>query len=142
MYTKTIEYVDYNGKPRKEKFYFNLTEAEISEKELGAEEGYSDMLARIIEEEDRPAIFATFKKFILDSYGEKSVDGKHFIKIAQDGHRLSNDFAQTEAFSKLFMLLGSDTDEAIKFINGIMPNDELVTLEDAKKEIEKIKSDE
>lgn len=141
MYTKTIEYVDYNGNPRKEKFYFNLNKAEISEKELGSKESYTDMLTRIIETDDKPAIFSAFKTFILDSYGEKSPDGKRFIKIAPDGHRLSDDFSQTEAFSELFVLLGSDTDEAIKFVNGIMPGDNVVSFEDAKNAVDKILSD-
>lgn len=142
MYAKTIEYTDYNGVQRKEKFYFNLNKTEISEKELGSSESYTDMLSRIIETDDQPAIFNTFKQFILDAYGEKSSDGKRFMKVAPDGHRLSEDFRQTEAFSELFMLLGTDTDEAIKFINGIMPTDKTITLEDTQNALEKIKSDE
>lgn len=142
MYTKTIAYTDYNGVERKEKFYFNLSKTEVAEKELGAEESYTDMLTRIIETDDQPAIFATFKNFILDSYGEKSTDGKRFIKRDKDGHRLADDFAQTEAFSELFILLGTNAEEAVKFINGIMPTDTEVTLEDTVKAIEKIKEDE
>ena len=141
MYTKTIEFTDYNGVERKEKYYFNLSKAEITEKELGSEESYSDMLARIVVAEDQPAIFAAFKSLILDSYGEKSIDGKHFMKIANDGHRLANDFAQTEAFSELFMLLGTDTDEAVKFVNGIMPFDKNISIEDTTDIIRKLKED-
>lgn len=141
MYAKTIEYTDYNGVRKKEKFYFNLNKTEIAEKELGSTESYTDMLTRIVETDDQPAIFNTFKDFILDSYGEKDASGKHFLKYDADGHRLSDKFKQTEAFSELFMLLGTNTDEAIKFINGIMPTDEIVSLEDSQKAIDNILND-
>ena len=41
MLKKTIEYVDYNGNPRKEDFYFNLSEAELAKMELSVTGGYA-----------------------------------------------------------------------------------------------------
>ena len=35
---------------------------------------------------------------------------------------ISNGFAQTEAYSQLFMELATDADAAAAFVNGIIPN--------------------
>jgi hypothetical protein len=117
MLKKTIPYVDYNGVEREEDFYFNLTKAEIMEMELSTTGGLSEMITKIVAAKDAPAIIKVFKELILKAYGEKSADGKRFIKSAE----LSDAFAQTEAYSILFMELSTDADAAAKFVNGIVP---------------------
>lgn len=122
MLKKTITYTDYNGVERKEDFYFNLTKAEIMEMEMSISGGLTEMINRIVAAQDAPAIIKIFKELILKAYGEKSLDGKRFMKTAEDGHRLADDFAQTEAYSQLFMELATDADAASAFVNGIVPN--------------------
>ena len=117
MLKKTITYEDYDGNKRTEDFYFNLSKAEIMEMELGVSGGMTQMLNRIIAEQDSEKIIKTFKEIILKAYGEKSPDGKRFIKSEE----LSTAFSQTEAFSQLFMELATDADAAAKFVNGIIP---------------------
>lgn len=117
MLKKTITYVDYNGVERTEDFYFNLSKAEISEMEMGIDGGMVEMINRIVAAKDAPAIIAVFKKLILKSYGEKSADGRRFIKSEE----ISTAFSQTEAYSDLYMELATNADEAAKFINGIVP---------------------
>lgn len=56
------------------------------------------------------------------SYGEKSDDGKYFLK-KKNGVRLAEMFEQTEAYSTLFMKLATDDKAAARFINGIIPAD-------------------
>jgi len=119
MLKKTITYTDYNGNERTEDFYFNLSKAEIMEMEMGISGGMTQMLNRIIAEQDSEKIIKTFKEIILKAYGEKSPDGKRFIKSEE----LSTAFSQTEAFSQLFMELATDADAAAKFVNGIIPVD-------------------
>ena len=75
------------------------------------------MINKIIETQDSPAIIKIFKDLILKAYGEKSPDGKRFMKSAER----SEAFAQTEAYSNLFMELATDADAAAKFVNGITP---------------------
>lgn len=123
MLKKTITYPDYNGVERTEDFYFNLTKAEVMEMEMSTKGGLAEMIQRIIAAQDAPAIIKIFKDLILKAYGEKSPDGKHFNKLDKDGHRLADDFAQTEAYSVLFMELATDADAASKFINAIVPAD-------------------
>ncbi len=118
MLKKTITYTDYNGVERKEDFYFNLTKAEIMEMEMSISGGLTEMINRIVAAQDAPAIVKIFKELVLKAYGIKSPDGKRFIKSEE----LATEFAQTEAYSQLFMELATDADAASAFVNGIVPN--------------------
>lgn len=117
MLKKTMTYTDYNGETRKEDFYFNMTRAEVTEMELSIEGGLSDMIKRVTEAKDVPTIIKIFKDLVLKAYGQKSPDGKRFIKSKE----LSEEFSQTEAYSDLFMELATDSTAAAAFVNGIMP---------------------
>lgn len=119
MLKKTITYTDYNGSERTEDFYFNLSKAEVMEMEMGTSGGLAETIKKIVATQDVPAIIKIFKDLVLRAYGEKSLDGKRFIKSDE----LSTGFSQTEAYSILFMELATDADAAAKFINGIVPAD-------------------
>lgn len=119
MLKKTITYTDYNQVERTEDYYFNLTKAEVMEMEMSTSGGMAEMIQRIIAAQDSPAIIKIFKELILKAYGQKSPDGKRFIKSDE----VSTAFAQTEAYSNLFMELATDADAAAKFVNGIIPAD-------------------
>ena len=118
MLAKTITYTDYNGVERTETFYFNLSQAELIDMQLGGKDGlYSDKLQKTIDNHDAAAIVATIKEFVLKSYGEKTDDGKRFIKSPE----ISEAFMQTEAYSQLITELLSDDAKSSEFILGIMP---------------------
>ena len=118
MLKKTITYTDYDGVQRTEDFYFNLSKAEIAEMELSTAGGLDKTINRIVAEQDGARIIALFKDLVLKSYGKKSDDGRRFIK----NQELRDDFAQTEAYSDLFMELATDADAAAAFVNGIVPD--------------------
>lgn len=118
MLKKTITYTDYNGNERTEDFYFNLTKAEIMELEMSTSGGLAEMIKRIVSAQDAPAIIKIFKELVLKAYGEKSADGKRFKK----NEEITTAFAETEAYSQLFMELATDADAAAAFVNGIVPN--------------------
>ena len=117
MLKETITYTDYNGVERTEDFYFNLSKAEVTEMEMGVTGGYQEMIMRATQTQDAPTLISIFKDIILRSYGQKSADGKRFVK----SKTLSEEFSQTEAYSILFMRLATDADAAARFVNGIMP---------------------
>lgn len=119
MLKKTVTYTDYNGITRTEDFYFNLTKAEIAEMEMSTAGGYAEMLNKIVAAQDAPSLIKIWKELLLKAYGEKSLDGKRFIKSEE----ISTAFSQTEAYSILFMEFATDADSAAKFVNGIMPAD-------------------
>ena len=128
MLKKTITYTDYNGLERKEDFYFNLSKAEIATMEMSTEGGLAEMITKVVEAKDQVAIIKIFKDLVLNSYGEKSADGKRFIKSEE----LSTAFSQTEAYSIIFMELATDADKAAEFVNGIIPADMAKQLASAK----------
>ena len=119
MLKKTITYVDYNGTERTEDFYFNLSKAEIMEMEMGTTGGLAEMIKKVVDAKDAPAIIKIFKDLVLKAYGEKSLDGRRFIKSEE----LSNEFSQTEAYAQIFMELATDADKASEFVKGIIPAD-------------------
>lgn len=119
MLKKTIKYTDYNGVERTEDFYFNLSKAEVMEMEMSTTGGLAEMINRVVAAQDTPSIIKIFKDLILKAYGEKSADGKRFIKSPE----IADGFSQTEAYSILFMELATDADAAAAFVNGITPVD-------------------
>lgn len=119
MLKRTMTYTDYDGNQRTEDFYFNLTKAEVLEMELGTTGGMQKMLEKIVAEQDSRRIIEVFKDIITRAYGEKSADGKRFVKNAE----LTSAFTQTEAYSDLFMELATNAESASEFINGVVPKD-------------------
>lgn len=117
MLKRTMTYTDYNGLSRTEDFYFNLTQAEVTEMELSVDGGLVEMINRIVAAKDGKQIIALFKDIVLRAYGEKSPDGRRFVK----NQEIRDAFAQTEAYSVLFMELATDAQKAAEFVNGIVP---------------------
>lgn len=119
MLKKMISYTDFDGNTREETCYFNLTKSELTEMELSETGGLTKMIEKIIEKQDGAQILSVFKKLILASYGEKSPDGRRFIKSKE----LSEEFSQTGAYDTLFMELATDADKASDFIKAVIPAD-------------------
>lgn len=117
MLKKTITYTDYDGNERTEDFYFNLSMAELTEMQATTEGGFEKYVRKIIAEKDVAKIYKMFKDLILSSYGEKSPDGKRFIKSKE----LSEAFSQTEAFSVLIEEMFTNEHAPDDFVNGIVP---------------------
>lgn len=117
MLKESIKYVDYNGLERTEDFYFNLSETEIVEMASMTDGDLAEELKKMVESNDGARIMKTFKDLVARAYGEKSSDGRRFVKSPE----ISKAFFETEAYNKLFMRLVSDPDYAAKFIAGIIP---------------------
>ncbi len=119
MLKKTITYTDYNDQKRTEDFWFHLTKTELIELDASNEGGLETTIRKIIKETDTKRIVELVKALILKSYGEKSADGKRFIK-SEDA---TTAFTQTEAYSQLFVDLISDASQMTAFFKGIIPQD-------------------
>ena len=117
MYSRKIKYTDYDGNEREEEYFFHLNKAEVLEMQMSWDGGLDKILRKIIEEKDQKRMIEMFKMIILKSYGEKSLDGKRFIKTPE----VVEAFTQTEAYSEFFMLLSTNDEVASEFINGILP---------------------
>lgn len=130
MLKKTITYTDFDDVERTEDFFFNLTKSELMEMDFSATGGMERMIRKIIDAQDTKRIIEVFKDIILKSYGEKSLDGKQFVKV-RDGHKLADDFAQTGAYDALFMELATDDKAATEFITGVIPRNIAKELNDS-----------
>lgn len=118
MIAKTITYTDFKGNERTETFYFNLSQSELVTMDYDTEGGLQDTIQKIIDAKDKAAIMQNFRKILFKAYGEKSDDGRRFIK----SDALSEAFFQTAAFDKFFMELITDEEVASNFIKGVLPN--------------------
>lgn len=121
MYAKQIKYTDYNGRERTEIFHFHLNKVELLDLDLEYEGGLVKFLEEVRESEDGKNAVKFIKKLIYRSYGEKSEDGKFFRKTDSNGEKLVDRFIETEAYVELFYELGSNTEAAIAFVNGVIP---------------------
>lgn len=117
MIKKTITYNDYDGNERTETFWFNISKAELTEMEFSKNGGLDKLLQKIIDEQDHEKLIAFFKDLLLKSYGEKSLDGRMFIKTPEK----ALEFSYTIPYEELYMELTTNTQSAIDFVNGIMP---------------------
>lgn len=117
MLKERITYPDFNDVERTEDFYFNFTEAEVAEMQLSVDGGLKQKIEKIINAQSEPELIKIFKELILKAYGEKSPDGRQFIKSEE----LSKKFEQTNAYSQLFMKLAFDDEAAARWINGVIP---------------------
>lgn len=134
MLKKTVTYTDFDGRERTEDFYFNLTKAELMDLELSREGGLQKQIDKIIASQSVPQIVEIFKTLVLKAYGEKSDDGRRFMKSPE----ITEAFKETQAYSDIFMEFATDSDAAAAFINGIVPEDAALT----EAELEKARNDE
>lgn len=116
MLKKTITYADWNGASRTEDFYFNLSKPEILRLQVGEKGGLDATLVSISQGGDPKTIMEFFEKFIYTAYGEKSEDGRRFMKSDE----ISRAFMETPAYEKLFEELVTNADAAGKFVNAVM----------------------
>lgn len=119
MLKHTLTYEDFDGEEVTEELYFNLSKPELLEMEVEHDEGMYEWINRIVKIKDRKTLIAEWKKLILMAYGEKSADGRSFVKTDE----LREAFSHTAAFQKFFMDLSTDDEVAATFIKGILPKD-------------------
>jgi hypothetical protein len=115
---KTITYTDFSGEKVTEDFFFHLSKAELIEIQMKYPDGgLGEAMQKALDSGDSQTIFKEFKELVLMSYGEKSIDGKRFIKNEEKREK----FMSSEAYSEMMMSFFTDPDSAIEFFNGILP---------------------
>ncbi len=119
MLKRGITYEDFNGETVTDIFYFNISKPELIEMEVEYAEGFGSWIKKIIDAKDHKTLLYQFKKLVLLAYGEKSEDGKRFIKNDQ----LREEFSQTAAYQSLFIELATNDNAASTFLIGALPKD-------------------
>lgn len=117
MYKITETYTDYDDNQRTEDFYFNYSEAELTDLQFSVSGGLAGMIDKIIKTNDMPKLVELFRELIQKAYGEKSNDGRRFMKSPE----LTKEFTETVAYSQIYMRLATDSKAAQEFINNVVP---------------------
>ena len=117
MYKITETYTDYDDNQRTEDFYFNYSEAELTDLQFSVSGGLAGMIDKIIKTNDMPKLVELVRELIQKAYGEKSNDGRRFIKSPE----LTKEFTETVAYSQIYMRLATDSKAAQEFINKVVP---------------------
>lgn len=117
MLKREIKYTNYDDEEVTEVFYFNISTTDVVEMEVEHDEGLSDWLKAIVAAENKKALFDEFKKIILMAYGEKSEDGKRFVK----NDEVRENFSHTAAFDALITEFITDEGKAAEFIIHVLP---------------------
>ncbi|MBO7449837.1 MAG: hypothetical protein J6U54_05660 [Clostridiales bacterium] len=134
MLAKTITYTDFNDTERTETFYFNLTKTELAQLEYSHGGGLTEWIKRAAEAQNGKIILEVFEEIIKATYGEKSPDGRNFLKSDE----IFNNFKGTNAYDQLYMELVTDGDKAAAFLIECMPKE---LREEARKNQEKLAKD-
>ena len=132
MFSRTFEYTGYDGQTHKDTWWFNLSEAELYKLELSNLGGMNGMMNKLLRESKPGEIVDLFEKLILSAVGERSVDGRKFIK----NEEIRQDFYQSKAYSDLFVELVKSGEKLAEFLRGAIPAEVAEALAKAEKEKE------
>lgn len=119
MYKHIVTYKDFDGNERTETLYFNLTATEFSDLQLSKDGGLAEYWQKIIDANDGGLIMNAFKDLILAAYGEKSDDGRFFMK----NDEIKNRFKCSAAYEAYMMELVENESLLQEFADNIVPKE-------------------
>ena len=119
MFSREFEYTGYDGKPKKDTYWFNLSEAELYEIDLSSIRGFTGEMNKLLKEERTKEIVDAFKGIILGAVGTVSADGRKFLKSEE----IKEDFYRSKAYSQLFVELVSSGEKVAEFLRGAIPEE-------------------
>lgn len=132
MITKKVTYEDFDGNERTETLHFNLTKSELSRivlEETTFTEGedntssamrFSEKLREIGRSGDGKKIVEMFEWLFRISYGEKSEDGRRFVKSPE----VYENWRWSASYDQFWTdMLTGETSNMVEFINGVLPKD-------------------
>lgn len=118
MFKHTVEYNDFNGNPRKEDLYFHLSLPEVTRLEAEIGKPLDQYIKEITDNKDMKTLLDFLEKMILNSYGQKTLDGKSFHKSKD----IRDAFEYSQAYAEVFEQLLTNTELAKKFGEGVSDN--------------------
>lgn len=134
MLRKVVTYKDFDDIERQDELWFNLTRTEVTELQNSEVGGLDKVMTKIAKTKDKKRILELIELIVLKSYGEKSPDGRRFIKRMGD-RILADEFRETMAFDEIMFEFFTQPDHLASFIEGVLPE----LPEEAKTKIEEIK---
>lgn len=116
MIKKTISYVDFNGTQRNDDYYFHLSVPEATRFAARfGEQGWEAGIKSIVDSGNLTEVLDLFEDIILTSYGQKSPDGRTFVKNKE----MRDNFSNSEAYAQLFEELVMSADAMTQFAKGV-----------------------
>lgn len=139
MIKTVVSYEGFDGGKITETLYFHLNKAELLELELSTDSGsFAQDVMALSETGDIRKVLEVFKKLVGMAYGQRSADGKRFVKT----EKIREEFLSSEAYSELLFKLLSNEQAAISFFKGLIPKDILQkVLSEREKKVETPTSD-
>ena len=129
MLKRTIKYEDFDGNEQEELFYFNISKPELIALEVDHPKGFGAWMEEVMKAKDNKTLMEQFKRIVLLAYGEKSEDGRNFVK----NDELKAKFESSAAYISLFTELAMDDNAAAEFLLGVLPKD---MTEESRKQME------
>lgn len=115
MLKHQVSYKDFDNKSVKETLWFNLTTRDSAKLTIK----YGDLTAyvkKIEKEKDAAAMMVLIEDLVLTAYGERSEDGRHFLRNDEIRER----FSYSLAFEALLDDLYSDEKKMSKFFDALL----------------------
>jgi hypothetical protein len=117
MLKKTIKYVDLEGNPVEDDFYFHLSINDLLAWNEESGEGLLTELEAASNSDHAPTVLAIFRKILARSVGRKTADGKAFERDAVT----TSAFINSDAYASLLFEMIRDSDSAAEFVNAVIP---------------------
>lgn len=119
MVKETLTYTDYSGTKREEEFLFNLTQIEWIRVSAKCGGDIRAFISKCVRDNDLTSMLEFIETLVQTAYGEKSPDGRKFIK----NDEVLESFIRTEAYNDFVMSLFSDSNKAATFFNKLVPKE-------------------
>lgn len=111
MFKHTVEYKDFNGNDRKEDLYFHLSVPEVTRLQTEIGKDIEEYVKELVSNKDINQLLAFMERMMLSAYGQKSSDGKVFMKTPE----IRAAFEYSQAYAELFEEMMTNHELAEKF---------------------------
>lgn len=114
-----VTYESFDGEMVDEELYFHLSKGELTDMEL-KRVPLSLKLAKVTSgNASATDAYELMREFVASSYGQRSADGRRFIKDSKE----TDSFMISPAYDALLDKLINDEKFAYKFMSGLFPKD-------------------
>lgn len=118
MFKHTVEYVDFNGNQRKEDLYFHLSLPEVTRLQTEIGRDIQEHVKELHANQNLNELLAFIERILLNSYGQKTSDGKAFHKSRE----LRDAFEYSQAYAEIFEQMMTNPELARKFGETVAAN--------------------
>ena len=116
MQKLTVQYQNFDGDLETEDLYFHLNIKELQEME-NWDVPLTKRIAKLTKTEDGKEAFELMRDIIEAAYGERSEDGKRFVK----NEEVLKNFTQGLAYDEVIIKFIDGSMDLAKFIEGLLP---------------------